>query len=79
MFALAGREDRVLVSADLDFSDVRRFPLGVHPGVVVARLPNEWTADRLVDVLVSALTTLADEDLRGALVIVEPLRIRIRR
>ncbi len=79
MFALAAREDRVLDTADLDFSDVRRFPLGEHPGVVVARLPNEWTADLLVETLVSALRTLADEDLHGAMVIVEPHRIRIRR
>jgi predicted nuclease of predicted toxin-antitoxin system len=77
--SLAKLENRVLVTADLDFSDVRRFPLGEHSGVVVARLPNEWTVDVLVAAVVAALKALTEEEIRGALVIVEPHRIRIRR
>lgn len=32
------REDRVLVTLDLDFADLRTYPPESHPGVVVLRL-----------------------------------------
>ena len=34
----AGDERRFLVSQDLDFSDIRRFAPGSHPGVLIVRL-----------------------------------------
>ena len=79
VFALAVREERVLVTADLDFSDVRRFTLGSHAGITIARFPNDWTVDEIVTAVMAALEVLGDEDLQGALVIIEPTRIRVRR
>jgi len=45
-------EGRVLVTQDLDFSDVRTFSPGSHHGIVVVRLPDseQW---RISDYLVA--------------------------
>ncbi len=36
----AQREERLLVTQDLDFSDLRRFEPGTHHGIVLLRLAN---------------------------------------
>lgn len=38
VFAAAVRERRVLITQDLDFSDLRHFKPGTHPGIVLVRL-----------------------------------------
>jgi predicted nuclease of predicted toxin-antitoxin system len=37
----AVREDRILVTFDLDFADIRAYPPGTHAGVVVFRLRDQ--------------------------------------
>lgn len=72
-------EDRTLVTGDLGFANLLKVPLGSHRGILVARLPNEVAVGTLNAVILDAVRALADEDLRGSLVIVEPSRIRLRR
>jgi len=69
-------DDRILVSLDLDFSNVLRFPPEGTPGVVVLRGPNHLfpTMRILVETLIDAL---ARESPAGRLWIVEPGRLRI--
>lgn len=69
----------VLVTGDAGFGNLIRFPLGSHPGIVIARFPNEVPAGALSEALVRALQGLSDPDLAGSLAIVEPGRIRLRR
>jgi predicted nuclease of predicted toxin-antitoxin system len=38
IFGSAAREGRVLFTQDLDFSDLRKFKPGTHPGIVLIRL-----------------------------------------
>jgi len=38
VLATATAEGRSLVTFDLDFGDIRRYPLGTHAGIVVFRL-----------------------------------------
>ena len=70
-------ENRLLVTFDLDFADVRRYPIGSHAGIVVFRLHDQrWAvleqpARRLVD---SGLLSR----LQGGLAIVDESRVRIR-
>lgn len=40
VLAQAIHNGAVLVTADLDFADVRAFPLGTHAGIIVLRLPH---------------------------------------
>ncbi|MBI5478057.1 MAG: DUF5615 family PIN-like protein [Deltaproteobacteria bacterium] len=79
VFRHATASGRVLLSADLGFANILRFPLGTHPGMVVARLPHELPVTQLAAAIRDALARLADEELEGNLAIVEPGRIRLRR
>lgn len=84
---LVGADDRILQSAtsearlvmtfDLDFADIRRYPIGSHAGIVVLRLQDQrWAmlkgpAQRLIE------SGLLDR-LQGGLAIVDESRVRIR-
>ncbi len=74
--ACAG-EGRVLVTLDLDFSDVRAYPPGTHPGMVVLR-PRAPDRDSTLALLVRVVPLLAVEAVRGCLWIVDAERIRVR-
>ncbi|MCX6374512.1 MAG: DUF5615 family PIN-like protein [Armatimonadetes bacterium] len=68
-----------LVTADLDFADIRRYALGSHNGIMVLRFPDYFRRQQILD-LVSRFLASADLDsLAGALVIVEPGAYRVRR
>ncbi len=68
-----------LISADKGFSNLLRFPLGTHHGIIVARFPGHTPAQTKVRLLLRWIPTLQEEDLRGNLLIIQPKGIRIRR
>ena len=68
-----------LLTADIGFGNLLRYPLGTHSGVIVARFPNEVPTRTLAAAIVEALGQITDEDLQGSLVIIEPGRVRLRR
>lgn len=79
VFDFATKNDRTLISGDLGFSNIFRYPLGKHSGIVVSRFPNEVSTAKLNAAIVAALKDMDESDIRGNLVIVEPDRIRLRR
>ena len=70
-------EGRVLVTLDLDFSDVRAYPPGTHPGIIVLR-PRVPDRASVVALLRRVLPLFATESVAGALWIVGPERVRVR-
>jgi len=68
-----------ILTADLGFSNLVRFPLEEHHGIVVARFPNEIPAPSLNRMLTEAIGALGLNSLQQTLMIIEPGRIRIRR
>lgn len=70
------REERALVTLDLDFSNPLRFPPGVTEGIVVVRPPRN-VLPMIRSTLASALPDLKSRPLKGRLWIVEPGRIRV--
>jgi predicted nuclease of predicted toxin-antitoxin system len=78
VFEACQREGRVLVTLDLDFSDIRRYPPAAHSGVWVLR-PATQSVGSTIALLRGALDTLAREPAHQHLWIVEPERIRIRK
>jgi predicted nuclease of predicted toxin-antitoxin system len=69
----------VLLTRDLDFSDVRNYPPAEYAGIVVLELPDDAVAQTVVKVLASFV---AQSELLakvpGRLAIVEPWRVRFR-
>ena len=79
VFHFAQQNEAVLVSEDLGFANLLRFPLGMHSGIVVGRFPSNLSTTAIVKEILSAMSMFTPDDLSGALVIVEIGRVRIRR
>jgi predicted nuclease of predicted toxin-antitoxin system len=79
IFQYAQAQGAVLLTADKGFSNVVRFPLGTHAGILVVRVPNELPTQTVNHEVLRALEDLEGEDLAGLLMIVEVGRTRVRR
>ena len=78
IFRAAAREGRMLLTQDLDFSDLRQFKPGTHPGTVLVRL-RDPSRRRLVARMRQVLETEPIESWAGCFVVVSDRRLRIRR
>jgi predicted nuclease of predicted toxin-antitoxin system len=75
--AAANGEGRILLTLDLEFADLRKYPPGSHPGIILFR-PRSFgplAVNRSVEEFVRA-TDL--ERLAGCVVVVDPTRVRVR-
>ena len=71
-------EGRFFVTLDLDFSDIRSFPPGTHPGILLLR-PRSSSRQAVLDLLARVLGEHPLEDLQGCLVVANDKQTRIRR
>ncbi len=69
--------NRCLVTLDTDFSEIRTYPPGSHPGIIVFRLAQQ-DKQSILAVTSRLLVTLELRALDGALWIVDEQRIRVR-
>ena len=74
----AKREDRIVFTLDLEFADLRKYPPGNHPGVILFR-PKTMGPLAVNDFVLGFVKSHGESDLEGCTVIVEPDRLRIRR
>ncbi len=79
IFKLAQERGSVLVSRDLGFANTLRYPLGTHRGIVVVRYPSRMPMELLMREITESLAKLGESEFAGALIIIEPDRILIRR
>lgn len=70
-------EDRILVTLDLDFANIRAYPPGEHAGIVVLRVKHQDKVTVLVH-LRRLMMALARRNPTGELWIVDGNRIRFR-
>lgn len=75
---LARDERRVLVTLDMDFSNILHYPPGDYAGVIVLRVPKP-TRHRVAVTLKEFLAAVKETDIEQSLIIVEPGSYRIRR
>ncbi len=75
----AVQETRAVLTADVGFGNILRFPLGEHAGIILIRLPDELSASDLVSSVLAALSLLNEESVAGSVVTINASRIRIRR
>lgn len=76
--AAAAGEHRMVFTLDRGVGDLRHFPPGSHPGIIVLR-PASQDPVTILDLVARFLRSQPLEDLRGCVVIVEPRRLRVRR
>jgi predicted nuclease of predicted toxin-antitoxin system len=77
LLAACVREGRVLVTLDLDFSNIGSYPPGQYPGFIVLRVHRQ-DKGHVVDAFRQVLPLLHQETVEHQLWIVEDDRIRIR-
>lgn len=77
LYEICCHEQRCLVTLDLDFSDVVRFPPEACGEIVVIRSPQNPSLMLLENLVRTFLQALSTESLKGRLWIVEPGRIRL--
>ena len=77
LFEICIAERRCLISLDLDFADVLRFPPLATPGIAVLRLPRVTSLSLLTGLVRSLLAALQTESIVGRLWVVEAGRIRV--
>lgn len=70
-------EQRVLITLDLDFADIRTYPPAAYAGLIVLRLASQDKSSVLA-VFDRLLPSLDEQPLQGQLWIVSEGRIRIR-
>lgn len=70
-------EERVLVTLDVGFGDIRSYEHSEYPGVIVLRLQRH-DKDHVLNIVNRLLEPIKAEDLEGNLWIVDESRIRIR-
>jgi predicted nuclease of predicted toxin-antitoxin system len=74
---VCSEEKRVLVTLDLDFSNVRAYPPGEYCGLIVFRLRRQDTP-YVLNVFRQTIDLLEREPIDGLLWIVEENRVRVR-
>lgn len=77
VWAAAQAVERVLITQDLDFSDLRVFAPGTHHGVVLVRL-REPSRSRLRARVLAAFRGEAVETWQRCLVVVSDRKVRVR-
>jgi predicted nuclease of predicted toxin-antitoxin system len=71
-------EGRFFITLDLDFSDVRQFLPGSHPGLLLIR-PRSNSRDAVAEILDRVLRDYPLDTLLGCFVVADPNHTRIRR
>lgn len=78
LFEVCIREGRCILTMDVDFADVLRFPPHRSPGIAVLRLPKNPSRSLIESVVARLMIALSNESIERKLWIVEPGRIRVR-
>ncbi len=71
------REGRWLITAGKGFADLRKYPPGSHAGLIL--LPGEESRRAYLELAANAIVRLDLDNSRGAIIVVTPRGIRMRR
>lgn len=79
IFVFAQHHGAALLSGDLGFANIIRFPLGSHHGIIILRFPNEMPSRAINLVVASLLSGVPERDFIGNLLVLSPRGLRLRR
>lgn len=72
------REQRFLITGDKAFANIKRYPPGTHPGVLLLR-PDEDGIPQMLDLIRDVLKLGILEGIGGCIAVATPRRVRVRR
>ncbi len=77
ILTVCGNENRVLVTQDLDFSDITLLSRTEIPGIIIFRLKSQ-SREAVIETLEKLIPLLKENSATGKIMIVSENRIRIR-
>ncbi len=77
LLAACSAEDRILITLDLDFADIRAYPPGSHRGIWVLR-PSEQSFGAVLNLALAGIRLSAVERTTNQLWVIDENRVRIR-
>lgn len=77
VITICQREERCLVTLDLDFSNPLRFKPSQYSGIAVLRLAKQPSHQDLIDAIITLIVALKQNEITGKLWIVQRGTIRI--
>ncbi|HBC30404.1 MAG TPA: hypothetical protein DC024_04035 [Clostridiales bacterium] len=77
IYSVCLEEKRILITLDLDFSDIRTYPPNRHYGIIVLRLINQ-SKKNVIEKITQIMPILQKEKIRGYTWIVDEKKVRIR-
>ncbi len=75
----AKKQKAILVTRDLEFGSLLIYPRDSHYGLLILRLPNNFTAKKINDALERLLRNIKVEDLINSITVLEIGRFRVRK
>jgi len=75
--AMSAKEGRILLTLDVEFADLRKYPPGTHPGIILFR-PSSFSPLAVNKFIVGFVRLKDLKKFESCVAIVEPKRIRIR-
>ena len=75
--AVSIKEGRMSFTLDVEFADLRKYPPGTHPGIILFRPPScgPLTVNKFIADFVRSANL---EELASSVAIVDPTRVRVR-
>ena len=72
IFRFAQEEEAIILTGDMGFGNLLRFPPGEHRGIIIAHFPNEIPTVELNRQIIMAFDKLSEADFQNNLIILEP-------
>ena len=79
IFQFAVENGAVLLTSDMGFANIIKYPLNTHRGILILHFPTQISNRELNTQLIAALYSMSESDFSGNLIIIEPGKIRIKR
>ena len=78
IFEYAQKERMVIMSRDMEFGNILKYPLGSHCGIIVGRFPCTFVRYQILDVIRKFFVDIEKSKLPNNLTILEVGKYRIR-
>ena len=78
VYNLAIKEQRIIITRDLDFSNILHYPPGEHCGIIILRV-QMLSIEKMALLVKDMLNSITEEEVKGSLIIIQKDRYRIRR
>lgn len=79
VFKICQEERRTLVTFDIDFANIIRYPTNNTAGIIVCRIRKKINLSYIRELCVVLVKIISENELSGKLLIVEEHKVRIRK